>query len=149
MSDPDSEATVTLRRLEWNGDATTWAEDQVAAEAPLEIRIGGVPVAVVMRTPGHDEELVRGFLLSERIAVSAAAIISIRHCTDIDLPDTDTDVPDTDPDTDTDGGDFFPPGSGDDNRYFRGGCACTNTGSLPSLAWLALPALLVFRRRAP
>jgi len=39
--------------------------DQVAVEEPLEIRIGGEPVAVTMRTPGHDEELALGFLLSE------------------------------------------------------------------------------------
>jgi FdhD protein len=39
--------------------------DVVAVEEPLEIRIGGVPVAVTMRTPGHDEELALGFCLSE------------------------------------------------------------------------------------
>lgn len=87
-----SDATVTLRRLEWNGETTTWAADEVAAEAPLEIRIGGVPVAVVMRTPGHDEDLVRGFLLSERITSSAEAIVSIRHCTSIDTPEAEENV---------------------------------------------------------
>ena len=39
--------------------------DVVAVEEPLEIRIGGMPVAVTMRTPGHDEELALGFCLSE------------------------------------------------------------------------------------
>jgi FdhD protein len=39
--------------------------DRVAVEEPLEIRIGGEPVAVTMRTPGHDDELALGFLLSE------------------------------------------------------------------------------------
>jgi FdhD protein len=39
--------------------------DGVAVEEPLEIRVGGEPVAVTMRTPGHDEELALGFLLSE------------------------------------------------------------------------------------
>jgi FdhD protein len=39
--------------------------DVVAVEEPLEIRIGGEPVAVTMRTPGHDEELALGFALSE------------------------------------------------------------------------------------
>ena len=39
--------------------------DVVAVEEPLEIRIGGEPVAVTMRTPGHDEELALGFCLSE------------------------------------------------------------------------------------
>ena len=39
--------------------------DLVAVEEPLEIRIGGEPVAVTMRTPGHDDELALGFCLSE------------------------------------------------------------------------------------
>ena len=41
--------------------------DSVAVEEPLEIRVNGVPIAVTMRTPGHDEELALGFLLSEGI----------------------------------------------------------------------------------
>jgi FdhD protein len=41
------------------------ADDRVAVEEPLEIRIEGRPVAVTMRTPGHDEELALGFCLSE------------------------------------------------------------------------------------
>jgi FdhD protein len=40
-------------------------QDRIAVEEPLEIRIGGRPVAVTMRTPGHDEELALGFCLSE------------------------------------------------------------------------------------
>jgi len=47
--------------------------DEVAVEEPLEIRIGGTPIAVTMRTPGHDEELALGFLLSEGIRPVAAA----------------------------------------------------------------------------
>ena len=39
--------------------------DEVAVEEPLEIRVGGEPVAVTMRTPGHDEELAVGFLYGE------------------------------------------------------------------------------------
>jgi FdhD protein len=40
-------------------------EDQVAVEEPLEIRVDGEPLAVTMRTPGHDEELAIGFLYTE------------------------------------------------------------------------------------
>jgi FdhD protein len=47
--------------------------DTVAVEEPLEIRIGGEPIAVTMRTPGHDEELALGFCLSEGIPATAAA----------------------------------------------------------------------------
>ena len=39
--------------------------DWVAVEEPLEIRVGADPVAVTMRTPGHDEELALGFLFGE------------------------------------------------------------------------------------
>ncbi|MFL5822974.1 MAG: formate dehydrogenase accessory sulfurtransferase FdhD [Solirubrobacteraceae bacterium] len=40
-------------------------EDEVAIEEPLEIRVDGRPLAVTMRTPGHDEELALGFLYGE------------------------------------------------------------------------------------
>ncbi|HLH66399.1 MAG TPA: formate dehydrogenase accessory sulfurtransferase FdhD [Solirubrobacteraceae bacterium] len=39
--------------------------DEVAIEEPLEIRVDGEPLAVTMRTPGHDEELALGFLYTE------------------------------------------------------------------------------------
>lgn len=39
--------------------------DSVAVEEPLEIRVAGRPLAVTMRTPGHDEELALGFLYGE------------------------------------------------------------------------------------
>jgi FdhD protein len=48
--------------------------DRVAVEEPLEIRVNGEPVAVTMRTPGHDEELALGFLRSEGISAVRAAI---------------------------------------------------------------------------
>jgi FdhD protein len=41
--------------------------DEVAVELPLEIRLNGEPVAVTMRTPGHDFELAAGFLFGEGI----------------------------------------------------------------------------------
>jgi len=46
--------------------------DRLAVEEPLEIRVGGRPVAVTMRTPGHDEELALGFCISEGIPARAA-----------------------------------------------------------------------------
>jgi FdhD protein len=50
------------------------AADRVAVEEPLEIRIGGRPIAVTMRTPGNDEELALGFCLSEGIPARAAQL---------------------------------------------------------------------------
>src|SRR2546430_13897987 len=58
---PYSAAPVDVLRLPDGGEE----RDQVAVEEPLEIRIGGRPVAGTMRTPGHDEELALGFRLSE------------------------------------------------------------------------------------
>jgi FdhD protein len=49
-------------------------QDVVAVEEPLEIRINGTPVAVTMRTPGHDEELALGFALSEGLRPQAARL---------------------------------------------------------------------------
>src|SRR3989440_917098 len=49
-------------------------QDQVAVGEPLEIRIGGQPVAVTMRTPGHDEELALGFCLSEGLRPTEARV---------------------------------------------------------------------------
>ena len=66
---PQTTARVRLLRLP-GGEAG----DVVAVEEPLEIRIGGAPVAVTMRTPGHDEELALGFALSEGLAPREARL---------------------------------------------------------------------------
>lgn len=47
--------------------------DEVAVEEPLEIRVDGEPLAVTMRTPGHDEELALGFLHSEGLIAGPRA----------------------------------------------------------------------------
>lgn len=52
-------------------------EDWIASEAPLEVRINNTPTTVLMRTPGNDEELVRGFLYGEGVVHSAGDILSI------------------------------------------------------------------------
>jgi FdhD protein len=49
-------------------------DDLVAVEEPLEISIGGEPVAVTMRTPGHDEELALGFCLTEGLEPVSARV---------------------------------------------------------------------------
>jgi len=65
--------------------------DHVAVEEPLEIRIGGVPVAVTMRTPGHDEELALGFCLSEGLRPEGARLPDdlAANTVDVDAPGFD------------------------------------------------------------
>ena len=45
----------------------------MAVEEPLEIRVDDAPMAVTMRTPGHDEELALGFLHGEGLIDAARA----------------------------------------------------------------------------
>jgi FdhD protein len=54
--------------------ALEYERDELTVEEPLEIRIGRKTVATTMRTPGHDEELAAGFLLSEAIIQNGDAI---------------------------------------------------------------------------
>jgi FdhD protein len=54
--------------------------DDVVVEEPLEIRISSETLAITMRTPGHDRELVLGFLLGEGIIRSVADVASVVHC---------------------------------------------------------------------
>jgi FdhD protein len=65
--------------------------DLLAVEEPLEIRIDGRPVAVTMRTPGHDEELALGFCLSEGLRPAAARVPDdlAANTVEVDAPDFD------------------------------------------------------------
>ena len=72
-----SELSRSVQVVRSRADGFEQATDRVAAEEPLEIRLGDTALAVVMRTPGHDDDLVRGFLLTEGILLEpgeAAAI---------------------------------------------------------------------------
>lgn len=65
---PYATARVPVLRLPGSGRT----RDEVAVEEPLEIRVGGSPLAVTMRTPGDDEELALGFCLSEGLRPRSA-----------------------------------------------------------------------------
>ena len=54
--------------------------DSLAVEEPLEIRLNGEPDLVTMRTPGHDIDLARGLLYSERIITERSDIMLARYC---------------------------------------------------------------------
>jgi FdhD protein len=72
-------APVQMLRLHRDGKAESFA-DLTAREEPLEIRVQGRNVAVVMRTPGHDRELAAGFLLSEGVVQRSDQILDIIKC---------------------------------------------------------------------
>ncbi|MEN9677467.1 MAG: formate dehydrogenase accessory sulfurtransferase FdhD [Verrucomicrobiota bacterium] len=55
------------------------ARDSVAVEEPLELRVDTRPVAVIMRTPGHDEELAAGFLVSEGLIRARGDVRALRR----------------------------------------------------------------------
>jgi FdhD protein len=84
-SDPSHPAIVQVpvhrARLD-PADAFIWQDtsDQVAAEAPLTLRVESRAVAVIMRTPGHDRELAAGFLLTEGVIQSRSEVLEISVC---------------------------------------------------------------------
>jgi FdhD protein len=62
-----------------NGQLTR-DSDELAVEEPLEIRVRGRAVSVTMRTPGHDEELAAGFLLTEGLIRQRGDVLRIEPC---------------------------------------------------------------------
>jgi len=73
---------VTARRpiLHIQDGRYTRRPDTLAAEEPLEIRVGGRPLTVTMRTPGHDFDLAAGFLVSEGVVHATDQVAGIRYC---------------------------------------------------------------------
>lgn len=62
------------------GDPAVTREDVLAVEEPLEIRVGGRPLAITMRTPGHDFDLAAGFLVSEGVITLGEHFSTARYC---------------------------------------------------------------------
>ncbi|GHE89211.1 sulfurtransferase FdhD [Streptomyces spiralis] len=73
---------VTARRrvLRIRDGVPSYRPDNLAAEEPLEIRVGGRPLTVTMRTPGDDFDLAAGFLMSEGVVHAAEDVTAIRYC---------------------------------------------------------------------
>jgi FdhD protein len=63
---------------EWDDGQLRRKDDYLAAEEPLEIRVGDEPLSVTMRTPGHDLELAAGFLFTEGLVQSGDQILSLQ-----------------------------------------------------------------------
>jgi FdhD protein len=74
---PPAHSVGLTQVTEWDDGAPRAVEDMLAVEEPLEIRVNGAPVTVTMRTPGHDVELAKGFLLTEGIIENADEIANI------------------------------------------------------------------------
>lgn len=68
-----------MTRLTVGGSPRSRA-DFLAVEEPLEIRVAGKPLAVTMRTPGHDVELAAGFLVSEGVIHAPEQFAAAIHC---------------------------------------------------------------------
>lgn len=54
--------------------------DRVAVEEPLDIRLNGQQLSLTMRTPGHDVELIHGFLHGEGLIAHRTDISEARYC---------------------------------------------------------------------
>src|SRR5450432_775151 len=83
---------VTERRrvLHIDGGVATERPDTLAGEEPLEIRIGGVPIAVTMRTPGDDFDLVAGFAWTEGLIDDPDHLAGLRYCAGADATGRNT-----------------------------------------------------------
>lgn len=83
---------VTVRRpvLRVSARGEHRRTDSLAAEEPLEIRVGGHALAVTMRTPGQDVELVHGFLLTEGVIGGRADVHTARYCDSVDADGRNT-----------------------------------------------------------
>jgi FdhD protein len=110
---PYSSASVDVVRL----PAGARERDAVAVEEPLEIRIGGGPVAVTMRTPGHDDELALGFCVTEGIDAAAARVPDDLRANTIDVDADD-----------------FDPARVQRNFYTSSSCGVCGKGALEAVA---------------
>jgi len=75
-------ARRSVRRI--TGDSETTRPDTLVVEEPMEIRVGGRSLAVTMRTPGNDIDLLHGFLLTEGVIADRDDISSARYCDGVD-----------------------------------------------------------------
>lgn len=71
-----------VRRITADGEVRR--PDSLAVEEPMELRVDGRSLAVTMRTPGADIDLVHGFLLTEGVIGSADDVSVVRYCDGVD-----------------------------------------------------------------
>ena len=77
---PRKPRSVDLTQVSvWDDGKVCRKDDFLAAEEPLEIRVGEHPLSVTMRTPGHDLELAAGFLFTEGLVQSREQIVALTN----------------------------------------------------------------------
>jgi len=73
---------VTRKRVVKVRDRVDTFDDDLVVEEPMEMRLDGTSLAVVMRTPGHDADLALGFAITEGIVTSLEQIADIEFVGD-------------------------------------------------------------------
>lgn len=72
------EPTKQVEVTRVNGGRSSAVSDHVVVEAPMEIRLGKVPLAVLMRTPGNEADLILGFAITEGIVLGPSEVAGVR-----------------------------------------------------------------------
>ena len=70
----DAVSTYRVVRIR---DSVETVEDYLVVEEPMEIRLDGVPLAVVMHTPGDEQDLALGFAITEGIVAGPEDVIGV------------------------------------------------------------------------
>jgi FdhD protein len=143
--DPAAESVARVPVQAVEGDGSVERVDLLAVEEPLEVRVvieeGGRlrrhPIAVTMRTPGHDFELAAGFLYCEGAVAGTAAPAGIAYCQSGTAEEARNVVEVTLAADDT-----FDPGRFSRNVYTTSSCGVCGRSSL-ELVRAALPAPVV------
>lgn len=81
------QSTLKRKVARWHDSRASFVEDELVVEEPIEIRVGGQSLIVVMRTPGQDFELAAGFLYTEGIINSVHDIGTVAYCEDVEQAD--------------------------------------------------------------
>lgn len=82
---PSRRSPVAVHRVRrFDTEGAREEQDELVVEEPLEIRLGNAPLAVLMRTPGHDIDLAVGFLFSEGVLRSPDQLDLVEYCADVD-----------------------------------------------------------------
>ncbi len=71
--------TARARIVSFGPEGAASRYDSLVVEEPMEIRLGATQLAVIMRTPGHEEDLVLGFALTEGIVGAPGAVAGVRR----------------------------------------------------------------------